>query len=137
MTAGAVVAGQLVAARWQPSSAMLATLLGVVALASLAAYLRPRLLVAAMCAAGVVLGAVRMRTVTAPAPAACDVARLPLPLRTMLVGRVVAAPERRGDRTVVLLEAEAIGRTRACGLVRLAIRGRGVRRRWQYGDRLR
>jgi competence protein ComEC len=139
MTAVAVVVGQLVATRVEPTGAILAALLGLTVLARR----RRRLLVVALCAGGVALGAARMRTVTAPALPACHVARLALPLRTLLVGRVVAAPERRGDRTIVLLEAESVGAARAgkpaCGLIRLAIRGttHGVRRRWRYGDRLR
>jgi competence protein ComEC len=137
MTAGAVVVGQLVATRLEPSPATLAMLLGLAALASIGAWRRPCLLVVVVSIGGTALGAARMRAVTAPTLPACHVATLPLPLRTVLVGRVVAAPERRGDRTVVLLEAETITAKTACGLVRLAIRGHGVRRRWRYGDRLR
>jgi len=86
--------------------------------------------------AGLALGAARMRTVTEPVLPPDHVARLPLPLRTTLIGRVVASPERREQRVVLLVEAEAVGRgagrRTACGLVRLAIRRPG--RRWRHGD---
>src|SRR5205809_2774620 len=80
-----------------------------------------------------------MHGVTSPVLPAAHVARLRLPLATTLEGRIVAAPERRPHRTVLLLEAAAVGRGAArrpvCGLVRLALRHPA--RRWRYGERLR
>jgi competence protein ComEC len=80
-------------------------------------------------------GAGRMRTVTAPAFAVDHVARLALPLRTRLEGRIVSAPERHGSRLVLLVEADRVGGRPASGLVRLAVRRPG--RRWRYAERLR
>jgi competence protein ComEC len=83
----------------------------------------------------VALGAWRMDAVIAPALPAEHVARRPLPLRTTLVGRIVAMPMRRGDRTIVVVEAERVGGAPAAGLVRLGIRR--PTRRWRFGERLR
>src|SRR5207245_2500589 len=94
---------------------------------------------AAVAVAALALGAARMHGVTSPVLPAAHVARLRLPLATTLEGRIVAAPERRAGRTVLLVEAEAVGRGAArrpvCGLVRLALRHPA--RRWRYGERLR
>src|SRR5207245_3978276 len=94
---------------------------------------------AALAVAALALGAARMQGVTAPVLPAAHVARLRLPLATALEGRIVAAPERRPGRAVLLLEAVAVGRGAArrpaCGLVRLAVRH--PERRWRYGERLR
>src|SRR5207245_1440723 len=94
---------------------------------------------AALAVAALALGAARMQGVTAPVLPAAHVARLRLPLATALEGRIVAAPERRPGRAVLLLEAVAVGRGAArrpaCGLVRLALRRPA--RRWRYGERLR
>src|SRR5207247_1719296 len=77
--------------------------------------------------------------VVAPTLPPDHVARLTLPVRTTLEGRVAAAPERRDRRTVLLVEAEAvgrgIGRRPASGLVRVGVRDRASG--WCYGDRLR
>ncbi len=143
VTAAAVVASEVVAARVEPTRAVLVVLLALAGIVSLLARRRPRLLWIALAVGGSALGTARMRGVIAPVLPVCHVARLTLPLRTSLSGRVVAAPERRGDRTVLLLEATSIGPRRnarnACGLVRLVVRGttQGGRRRWRYGDRLR
>src|SRR3989441_12998380 len=85
------------------------------------------------------LGAHRMSGVVAPTFAPDHVARLPLPIRTTLEGRVAAAPQRRDGRTVLLVEAEAVGggtaRRAASGRVRVGVCGRASG--WRYGDRLR
>ena len=93
----------------------------------------------ALALAAVALGAQRMSGVVAPIFPPEHVARLTRPLQTTLEGRVAAAPERRDRRTVLLVEAEALGRgtarRQASGLVRVAVRGQA--RGWRYGDRLR
>jgi competence protein ComEC len=137
VTAG-VIAGELAASGVSPP-ALIAAALSSVAL-WVAAGRRPCWLVWLAVALGAAaLGAARMRTVSAPVLPLSHVARLPLPLRTTLEGRIVAAPERREGRTVILVEAESVGRgpgrRRACGLVRLAVRH--AARRWRYGERLR
>ena len=85
------------------------------------------------------VGAERMSAVSAPEFPPDHVARLALPLRTALEGRIAAAPDRRDGRTVLLVAAEAVGRgpawRRASGLVRVGVRGRAPA--WRYGDRLR
>jgi competence protein ComEC len=133
VAAAAVLGSALVAALVEPPPTVLVALAMA---ASLIVWRRRRVPWVAVMLAGITLGAGRMRP---PALPACHVARLSLPRRTALAGRVVASPERRGDRTVLLLEAESIGPRRrvqgVCGLVRLGVRGRG--RRWRYGDRLR
>jgi competence protein ComEC len=88
--------------------------------------------------AAVALGAARpARSVRELPPA--HVARLPLPHATTLVARVAAAPERRPGRSVLLVEAETVGRGRTrrpvSGRVRLTVRAPS--RRWRYGERLR
>src|SRR2546430_2950522 len=84
------------------------------------------------------LGAQRMSGVVAPTFAPDHVARLTLPVRTTLEGRVVAAPQRRDGRTVLLVEAEAVGRgtarRSASGLLRVGVRGRASG--WRDGGRL-
>jgi len=138
-TAG-VLAGEVLAA----SSPLSAPLFGVAALLALLGWLvRGRrdgaLLAATVAAAGAALGAARMAAAVAPALPAADVARLPLPLRTELVGRIVDPPERRPGRTTLVVEAERVrvaGALRpASGRVRVALRHPG--RRWRYGERLR
>ena len=133
VAAVAVLGGELVAARVELP---LPLLVALAIAASLVAWRRSRILWVAVALVGIALGAARMRP---PGLPACHVARVALPLRTTLAGRVVAAPARRGDRTALLLEAESIGPRGAartvCGLVRLGVRGRW--RRWRYGDRLR
>jgi competence protein ComEC len=128
-----VLAGEVVGAGWEGSAAALA-------LAGVAAWLvggrrHAPLLLAAVTLGAFALGAARMRGVTAPVLPPDDVARLPLPLATTLTGRIAAAPERRDDRVVLLVAAEAAGGRPATGLVRLSLRRPA--RRWRYGERLR
>jgi competence protein ComEC len=84
-------------------------------------------------AAGV--GAARLHAGPSPRLPADHVARLTLPLRTTLLGRVVAPPARRGDRTVLVVAAHRAGGVRVSGRVRLTIRRSP--HHWRYGDRLR
>ena len=134
VTATAVVAGQLVAA-WPPVAVALFAA-GLGALVTARTPRRRALLALAVVAAG--LGLLRMRAVVAPALPSVHVARLALPLRTVLTGRVVGSPERRGRRVVLDLEVEAVGRgvgrLTASGVVRVTVRR--PRRRWMLGDRL-
>ncbi len=128
-----VLAGEVVGAGWEGSAAALA-------LAGVAAWLvggrrHAPLLLAAVTLGTFALGAVRMRGVQTPVLPPDDVARLPLPLATTLTGRIAAAPERRDDRVVLLVAAEAAGGRPATGLVRLSLRRPA--RRWRYGERLR
>jgi competence protein ComEC len=129
----AVLAGELVAARWRPPSALF--LLGVAVLAGVPRAWR---LLAAVALLGLALGVSSMDTVARPALPADHLAHLALPLRTTLVGRIVAAPERREGRVVLLVEAESVGRGTArrpvSGRVRLTIRHPA--RHWRYGERL-
>ncbi|HUE31215.1 MAG TPA: ComEC/Rec2 family competence protein, partial [Verrucomicrobiae bacterium] len=134
-----VLAGEIGAAAWAPPPAALLMAPAVAIVLWLATGRRRKLAWAALAVAAMVLGAARMRGVAAPILPAAHVARLRLPLATTLEGRIVAAPERHAGRTVLLVEAAAVGRGAgrrpACGLVRLAIRHPA--RRWRYGERLR
>jgi len=134
-----VLAGEIGAAAWAPPPAALLVAPAVACVLWLATGRRRGLEWAVLAVAALALGAARMQGVTAPVLPAAHVARLRLPLATALEGRIVAAPERRPQRTVLLLEAVAVGRGAArrpaCGLVRLAIRHPA--RRWRYGERLR
>src|SRR6185295_16674723 len=101
----AVLAGEVLAASPPPAAFWSALPLAVLACAR-----RPRARAwFAVALAALALGTARMRSVTAPVLPPAHVARLALPLRAVLVGRVVAAPARRGRRVVLLVEAEAIG----------------------------
>ena len=136
-TAG-VLAGELAApARSAPLLFVLAGALAALWLAGRRRW-RPAAW-SALALAAVALGAQRMSGVVAPIFPPEHVARLTRPLQTTLEGRVAAAPERRDRRTVLLVEAEALGRgtarRHASGLVRVAVRGQA--RGWRYGDRLR
>ncbi|TMA39475.1 MAG: ComEC family competence protein, partial [Deltaproteobacteria bacterium] len=136
-TAG-VLAGELAApARSAPLLFVLAGALAALWLAGRRRW-RPAAW-SALALAAVALGAQRMSGVVAPIFPPEHVARLTRPLQTTLEGRVAAAPERRDRRTVLLVEAEALGRgtarRQASGLVRVAVRGQA--RGWRYGDRLR
>jgi competence protein ComEC len=140
MVAGGVLAGELLAFRWLPPAGLL---LGA-PLVPLGLWLATGrrhggLLGAAVLAGALAAGAGRAAGVVAPALPPTHVARLGLPLRTRLTGRVVAAPERRPGRTVLLVEAERVGEgaaaRRATGRVRLALRRPA--HRWRYGERLR
>src|SRR2546428_4658238 len=128
-TAG-VLAGELAAPALSPG------LLFVFALSMAALWLaggRRRAPVAwvAVTLVALALGAQRMSGVVAPTFAPDHVARLTLPVRTTLEGRVAAAPQRRDGRTVLLVEAEAVGRgtarRAASGLARVGVRGRASR----------
>jgi len=135
-----VLAGEIGAEAWAPPPAALLVAPAVAFVLWLATGRRWRGLGwAAVAVAALALGAARMHGVTSPVLPAAHVARLRLPLATTLEGRIVAAPERRAGRTVLLVEAEAVGRGAArrpvCGLVRLALRHPA--RRWRYGERLR
>jgi len=134
VTAAAVVAGEVVAG-WPPAAVAL-VVIGLGALLTARTPRRRALVALALAAAGV--GIVRVRVVVAPALPPGHVARLPLPLRTVLTGRVVGSPERRGRRLVLEVEAEAVGRgagrRTASGLVRVTVRR--PRHRWMLGDRL-
>jgi len=136
-TAG-VVAGELTASALSPG------LLYVLALSLATLWLsggrrRSMVLWAAVALAGLAVGAGRMAGVVAPTLPPDHVVRLALPVRTTLEARVVAAPQRRDGRTVLLVDAEAVGRGKArrsaSGLVRVGVRGRASG--WRYGDRLR
>src|SRR5437867_2684381 len=134
-----VLAGEIGAATWVPPPAALLVAPAVACVLWLATGRRRGLAWAVLAVAALVLGAARMHGVTSPVLPAAHVARLRLPLATVLEGRIVAAPERRAGRTVLLVEAAAVGRGAArrpvCGLVRLALRHPA--RRWRYGERLR
>ena len=134
MTAAAVVAGEMVAG-WPPAAvALFATGLGALVVARTPR--RRALVLLGLAAAGV--GLARARAVVASVLPPGHVARLQLPLRTVLAGRVVGSPERRGHRVVLDVEAEAVGRgagrRTTSGLVRVTVRR--PRRRWMHGDRL-
>jgi competence protein ComEC len=105
---GGVLAGQLLAAPW--------TWTGAGALA-LAVHRRTRL--AALLLAAMAVGALRRHDVAPPAD-------LRLPLRGVIEGRVVAAPQRRAGRTILVVDAPGIG------LVRLSVRSGLPKVR--YGD---
>jgi competence protein ComEC len=131
----AVLAAEVLAASWQPPRALVLA----APLVALAWWPRRRAVSWALVVlVALAAGAARMRSVTEPAFPPDHVAGLALPLRTTLVGRVVASPERREGRVVLLVEAAMVGRGAgrrpASGLVRVAIRRPG--RRWRYGDRL-
>ena len=126
-----VLAGEMLAAGWQPP---LALLLGA-PLLPLLFRRRHAALWMGITLAALALGAARMRSVTDPPLAPDHVVHLPLPLRATLAGRVVAPPECRDRRAVLLVAAETVGGRAVSGLVRLAIRRPG--RHWRYGDRLR
>jgi competence protein ComEC len=134
VVAAGVVAGALAADAWLPPWLLL---LAGGAVAGFACR-RPGLRWAGLALLALAVGAARVRTVRGT-PGADDVSRLALPLRTVLVGRVVAPPDRRPGRTVLVVAAEAVGRGDARrpvrGLVRLGVRGREDR--LGYGDRLR
>jgi competence protein ComEC len=133
VVAAGVLAGELVGAAWTPPLALLVA----VPLAGLPGG-RRAVLWLAVASAALGLGMARIRSVAHPVLPPAHVARLPLPLRTRLEGRIVGSPEVRDKRLVLLVEAQAVGRGRerrpACGLVRIAVRH--AARRWRYGERL-
>jgi len=84
---------------------------------------RGALVVGAALFLGAAAGRARLDAVRhAPLPAT-HVARLVLPRRGSLIGRVVATPSRRGAATVVVLDALRVGDAPASGRVRLTVRG--------------
>ncbi len=89
--------------------------------------------------AAAALGASSLQRVMHPTLPDDHVARLALPLRGTLEGRVVAAPDRRPGRTTLLIEATAVvaadGRHAVHGRVRLGVRGATPKVR--YGDAVR
>jgi competence protein ComEC len=129
VTAGVIV-GELLA-WWLPAAIGVALLAPIV----LAWWHRGLATTAGMALA---VGVWRMGAILAPGLPPDDVARLALPLRTVLAGRVVAAPEHRAGHAILVVEAEAIGRGTArrsvSGLVRVTIRE--PHRRWRYGERI-
>jgi competence protein ComEC len=140
LVTGGVLGGQVLVALYPPLRVLL---LGAPLLA-LGAWvlLRPRkpaLLGATLALTAAAVGAARLATLLAPTLAPAHVARLTLPARTTLEGRIAASPARRPGRTVLVIEAEAVGRGPArrtvTGLVRFGVRGEA--RAWRYGDRLR
>lgn len=121
LTAG-VLAGQLlpIAASWAAAAAVVA------------AVVDRRLRSVAWLLAAMAVGAARLDGVMLPQWPAAHVAHRTLPFRGVLEGRVVATPERRGGRTLLLVDATSVGGTPATGRVRLSIRGRLPKVR--YGD---
>jgi competence protein ComEC len=128
-----VVGGQLVDAALArvPLLAMLGAVSAVAALmarAALGVEARTTRAVTALAVllAGATLGAAYLARVTRVPDDPAHVARLPLPLRTVLEGEVVEAPVPTRERVVVVLEARAVGRGPArravWGRVRLTIR---------------
>ncbi len=91
-----------------------------------------RLPAVAVCLAAAAIGAARLEAVMSPSWPADHVARAPLPLRAIVEGRVVAAPERRGGRTILVVETDAIAGRTGSGRIRLAVRGDLPKVR--YGD---
>jgi competence protein ComEC len=93
---------------------------------------------AALALGALALGAARGAGVARPRLATDDVARLALPARAVLVGRIVAPPARRAGRMTLVVAAESLGEgpaaRRATGRVRVSVRG--PVRRWRQGDRL-
>ena len=138
VAAAGVLAGELAAPRLSPPVLFgVACALAIVWLAGRRRSAAVAWIAVAAMALGV--GAQRMSVVQAPEFPPDHVARLTLPLRTALEGRIAAAPDRRDGRTVLLVAAEAVGRGTArrpaSGLVRVGVRGRAPA--WRYGDRLR
>jgi competence protein ComEC len=128
-----VLGGQLLAAGGAPP---VTVLLGAPLAASVLWFVSRRSVVGwtALALAGAALGAVRLQAVTRPALLAGHVARLDLPRRATLVGRVADPPMHRAGRTALVLDVEAVDGAATSGRVRLAVRGDGP---WSLGDRLR
>jgi competence protein ComEC len=133
-----VLGGQLLAALYPPPWGLLLA----APLIALGVWVATRRRAVLWCAVGFVAalgGVASVRAVLEPSLPAHHVARLGLPRRTTLEGRIAAAPERRSGRVILLLAADAVGRGTerqlVTGLVRVGVRGEG--RGWRYGDRLR
>ncbi|HLK10487.1 MAG TPA: DNA internalization-related competence protein ComEC/Rec2 [Candidatus Binatia bacterium] len=133
VTAG-VLAGELLAANGGPPASALAAAAGAAALWGLTGWRRRESLWAALALASAAVGAGRAGALLAP-PAGDDVARLALPRHAVIVGRLAAAPVRRGERSVLVLAAEFVDGRRASGLVRVGVGAAAVP--FGYGDRLR
>ena len=107
-----VLAGEIGAAAWAPPPAVLLVAPPLPLVLWLATGRRWRSLAwTTVGVAALALGAARMHPVTSPFLQAADVARLRLPLATVLEGRIVAAPERHPGRAVLVVEAEAVTST--------------------------
>src|SRR5262245_2771806 len=92
----AVLAGELAAAAWpSPGSLVIAAPLVAVVAWRLGRRRQGWLVWLLVGVVGVATGAASMRRVLAPDLPATHVTRLSLPLRTTLVGRIVASPEGR------------------------------------------
>ncbi len=134
LVTAAVLAGEVLAAAWSPPRGLALVLF----LAAFCPWRRRLVLGIVLLLVAFLAGAARMRAVVSPALPADDVTHLTFPVRTTLVGRIVAAPERRDGRTILLVAAESVGRGDArqpvSGLVRLSVRQ--AERRWRYGDRV-
>lgn len=135
-----VLAGEIAAVSWQTPPALLLGAALVPLLAWLATGRRRRVLLGTATGLGALaLGAARMATVVTPVLPPDHVARLALPLRTVLTGTIVEAPGWRPGRVVLVVEAEVVGEGGTArpvsGRVRLVVRH--SLRRWRYGDRVR
>jgi competence protein ComEC len=134
-----VIAGEMLASALPPARWILvATLLSALG-AVVFRRRRTELVWVALALAAVGVGVASMGPVIDPTLAPDDVARLALPLRTTLDGRVTEPPEGGDDRTILVIAVDHLGRGAArrpaSGLVRVGIRGGapGI----GYGDRLR
>jgi competence protein ComEC len=124
--AGGVVGGELLATTgWVGRSGDVALAAIAVVVAGAAWARRSALLgMVAVAVASALLGVSLVAHASAPSTDPADVARLALPLRTRLVGRVVSAAV--ADRTVLVLDVVSLGRPpeAATGRVRVRVRGR-------------
>src|SRR5579884_558402 len=128
----AVLGGELLAARIAGAPGLLGAAAGVTGVLWCLLRRARRLLGwAAIALAAGAVGAARMAALPA---AADDVAHLGLPRRAAVVGRLAAAPVRRGERSVVVLAVESVDGRAASGLLRVGVAGRVP---WGFGDRLR
>ncbi|TMA83930.1 MAG: DNA internalization-related competence protein ComEC/Rec2 [Deltaproteobacteria bacterium] len=135
----AVLAGEMAAAGWPlPVTALLTAPLVPALLALPRGRQRAACAWMALALGAASAGALRMRAIVTPALPPTHVARLPLPLRTAVVGRIMEAPERHHRRTVLLVDVEAVGRGMdrrpATGRIRIAVRD--AKPHWRYGDRV-
>jgi competence protein ComEC len=123
MAAG-LVAGQLAACVDGGSAAVVAA--GVL-VASAATALRARArpaMVATATAAAALVGALLVLRATAPPVDPDDVARLRLPVRARVVGRIADVPSVDARRTSVILDVATVSGRPMRGRVRLRVRGR-------------
>ncbi len=132
----AVLGGELLAARIAGAPGLLGAAAGVTGVLWCLLRRARRLLGwAAIALAAGAVGAARMAALLAPPAVAGDVAHLGLPRRAAVVGRLAAAPVRRGERSVLVLAVESVDGRAASGLLRVGV-GAG-RVPWGFGDRLR